>query len=107
MALDHEELTVKLYNTDKQEARIVDLREYVIGAVASSMPPEFPKEALKAQAICCRTLAVKRMGIFGGSGCKRQPGFDVCTDSVHCQGFMDIEERQRNWAAAMKNLQKR
>ena len=47
MALDHEELTVKLYNTDKQEARIVDLREYVIGAVASSMPPEFPKEALK------------------------------------------------------------
>jgi stage II sporulation protein D len=63
------------------------------------MPPEFPKEALKAQAICCRTLAVKRMGIFGGSGCKRQPGFDVCTDPVHCQGFMDIEERQKIWAS--------
>ena len=98
MTFDNEELTVKLYNTDKQEARIIDLKEYVIGAVASSMPPEFPKEALKAQAICCRTLAVKRMGIFGGSGCKRQPGFDVCSDPIHCQGFMDIEERQKIWA---------
>ncbi|MDD4568610.1 MAG: stage II sporulation protein D [Tepidanaerobacteraceae bacterium] len=98
MTFDSEELSVKLYNTEKQEARIVDLKEYVIGAVASSMPPEFPKEALKAQAICCRTLVVKRMGIFGGSGCKRQPGFDVCTDSIHCQGFMDIDERQKIWA---------
>jgi len=94
-----EELVVKLYDIDQQEARIIGLKEYVIGAVAASMPPEFPKEALKAQAICCRTLEVKRMGIFGGSGCKRQPGFDVCNDSLHCQGFMDIEERQKAWGS--------
>jgi len=94
-----EELVVKLYDIDQQEARIIGLKEYVIGSVAASMPPEFPKEALKAQAICCRTLAVKRMGIFGGSGCKRQPGFDVCNDSLHCQGFMDIEERQKAWGS--------
>jgi stage II sporulation protein D len=98
MDYDNEELTIKLYHTDQQEARIVGIKEYVIGAVAASIPPEFPMEALKAQAICCRTLAVKRMGIFGGSGCKRQPGFDVCNDPVHCQGFMDIEERQKVWA---------
>lgn len=94
-----EELTVKLYDTVQQEARLIDLKEYVIGAVAASMPPEFPEEALKAQAICCRTLAVKRMGIFGGSGCKRQPGFDICNDPLHCQGFMDIEERQKVWGS--------
>lgn len=98
MTFDAEELTVKVFVTEKQEARIIDLDEYVIGAVASSIPPEFPQEALKAQAICCRTLAVKRMGIFGGTGCKRQPGFDICTDPVHCQGFMDIEDRQKAWA---------
>lgn len=95
MNQDMDVLNVKLYNTEKQEAHIVDLKEYVMGAVAASMPLEFPKEALKAQAICCRTLAVKRMGIFGGSGCKRQPGFDVCSDPVHCQGFLDIEARQK------------
>ena len=98
MTFDAEELTVKVFVTEKQEARIIDLDEYVIGAVASSIPPEFPQEALKAQAICCRTLAVKRMGIFGGTGCKRQPGFDICTDPVLCQGFMDIEDRQKAWA---------
>jgi len=99
MDCEYEELTVKLYHTDQQEARIVGLNEYVIGAVAASMPPEFPMEALKAQAVCCRTLAVKRMGIFGGSGCKRHPGFDLCNDPVHCQGFMDIEERQKAWGS--------
>jgi len=95
---DQDVLNIKLYNTEKQEAHVVDLKEYVVGAVAASMPPEFPKEALKAQAICCRTLAVKRMGIFGGSGCRRQPGFDVCSDPVHCQGFLDVESRQKLWA---------
>lgn len=99
MDFDNEELTVKLYHTDQQEARIVGIREYVIGAVAASMPPEFPVEALKAQAICCRTLAVKRMGVFGGGGCKRHPGFDLCNDPVHCQGFMGIEERQKAWGS--------
>ncbi|WP_213973799.1 stage II sporulation protein D [Tepidanaerobacter acetatoxydans] len=107
MTFDYEELTVKLYDTNKQEARLVDLKEYVIGAVSASMPPEFPKEALKAQAICCRTLAVKRMGIFGGSGCKRQPGFDVCSDSLHCQGFMDIDERQRAWGSRYEEFTKK
>lgn len=107
MTFDYEELTVKLYDTNKQEARLVDLKEYVIGAVSASMPPEFPKEALKAQAICCRTLAVKRMGIFGGSGCKRQPGFDVCSDPSHCQGFIDIDERQRTWGSRYEEFTKK
>ena len=102
-----DELNVKLYNTEKQEAQIIDLNEYVIGAVASSMPPEFPTEALKAQAICCRTIAVKRMGIFGGGGCKWQPGFDVCNDPIHCQGFMDIDERQKIWGARYEEFAKK
>ena len=51
MDFDNEELTVKLYHTDQQEARIVGIREYVIGAVAASMPPEF-RGSPKAQAIC-------------------------------------------------------
>lgn len=97
MFKDGDVLNIKLYNVEKQEAHIVDLKEYVVGAVAASMPLEFPKEALKVQAICCRTLAVKRMGIFGGSGCKRHLGFDICSDPVHCQGYLDIEARQKLW----------
>lgn len=98
MNYDVDVLNIKLYNTKRQEAQLVDLKEYVIGAVAACMPPEFPKEALKAQAICCRTLAVKRMGLFGGSGCKRQQGFDLCNDPAHCQGYLNVEERQKLWS---------
>lgn len=97
MTQESELISIKLYNSEKQEARILDLEEYVVGAVAASMPPEFPREALKAQAICCRTLAAKRMRIFGGSGCRRQQDFDVCGDPNHCQGFLDEEERQKLW----------
>lgn len=97
MTQELEVLTIKLYNTQKQEARILDLEEYVVGAVAATMPPEFPKEALKAQAICCRTMAVKRMHIFGGTGCRRQQDFDVCTDPLHCQGYLDEGQRQSLW----------
>nr|WP_245984813.1 stage II sporulation protein D [Biomaibacter acetigenes] len=97
LTCESEVLSIKLYNAEKQEARILDLEEYVVGAVAASMPPEFPKEALKAQAVCCRTMAAKRMRIFGGSGCRRQQDFDVCNDANHCQGFLDEEDRQRLW----------
>ncbi|MDI3481006.1 MAG: stage sporulation protein [Tepidanaerobacteraceae bacterium] len=100
MAKESEMLSIKLYNVQKQEARIMGLEEYVVGAVAASMPAEFPREALKAQAICCRTLAAKRMRIFGGSGCRRQQEFDVCSDSNHCQGFLDVEERQKLWQSS-------
>ncbi|MCR4430221.1 MAG: stage II sporulation protein D [Tepidanaerobacteraceae bacterium] len=97
MIQESEMLRIKLFNCQKQEARIVDMEEYVVGAVAASMPPEFPREALKAQAICCRTLAAKRARIFGGSGCRRQQEFDVCSDPDHCQGFLDEDERQKIW----------
>lgn len=99
MSYDNEALNVKLYDSIKQEARILELEDYVVGAVAAAMPPEFPQEALKAQAICCRTMAVKRMGVFGKSGCKRQPGFDLCTDPSHCQGFIDDSQCQRLWGS--------
>ena len=97
MTCESETLIIKLYHGEKQEALIMDLEEYVVGAVAASMPPEFPKEALKAQAVCCRTMAVKRMRIFGGSGCRRQQDFDVCSDPIHCQGFLGEEDRQKQW----------
>jgi len=99
MASD-EILSIKLYDVLKQEVHIMDLEDYVVGAVAYAIPPEFPKEALKAQAICSRTLIVKRMKVFGGTGCKRQPDFDICTDPMHCQGFLDEEDRRKKWGSS-------
>lgn len=39
----------------------VNLEEYLYSVVPSEMPTEYPKEALKAQAICARTYALLQM----------------------------------------------
>lgn len=39
----------------------VNLEEYLYSVVPSEMPTEYPKEALKAQAICARSYAVQQM----------------------------------------------
>lgn len=39
----------------------VSLEEYLYSVVPSEMPTEYPKEALKAQAICARSYAVQQM----------------------------------------------
>lgn len=74
----------------------MDLEEYIKGVVAAEMPAEFELEALKAQAVAARTYAVKKMIRFGGSGCDRHPGADICTDYAHDQAwisFADLKQR--------------
>ncbi len=55
----------------------VDLEEYLYGVVRSEMDPRWPGEALRAQAIAARSLAVR------GSGRFAREGYDVAstTDS--------------------------
>ena len=57
------------------------IEEYLKGVVPSEMPPGFPLEALKAQAIAARVEALSKKGL-------RHPTepFDLC-DDVHCQVF--------------------
>jgi stage II sporulation protein D len=64
------------------------------------MPAGFDIEALKAQAVASRTYALTRMKAFGGKGCDRHAGADVCTDSGHCQEWMSREDRLSSWSAA-------
>ena len=40
------------------------LEDFVVGAVAADMPASFELEALKAQAVAARTLAIKKMRAF-------------------------------------------
>ena len=54
-------IEVAVYRTAKQTVEKLPLEEYVKGVVASEMPAEFAKEALKAQALTARTYIVKQM----------------------------------------------
>lgn len=94
---DEKILKVRLFDINNYKARTLSLEEYVEGALAFAMSPKFHKEALKAQAICCRTFVVRLMSIFGGKGCKLQPGYDICSDDSHCQGYIGKKEQQKLW----------
>ena len=50
----------------------VNMEEYLMGVVPSEIPPTWPEEALKAQAIAARTHAWSTRGRF------RKEGFDLC-----------------------------
>ncbi|MBP3039912.1 stage II sporulation protein D [Bacillaceae bacterium Marseille-Q3522] len=54
-------IEVAVYRTNRQELETPQLEEYLIGVVASEMPADFEKEALKAQALTARTYIVKQL----------------------------------------------
>ncbi|ADL06832.1 stage II sporulation protein D [Thermosediminibacter oceani] len=99
MAEECDGLKVRVFDVEKKRHLVLEMEEYVAGAVAYAMPAEFPPEALKAQAICARTIAVRRMRAFGGTGCRRYPDYDLCSDPLHCQGFLDEDDRRKLWGA--------
>ncbi|HEY3314072.1 MAG TPA: stage II sporulation protein D [Bacillota bacterium] len=73
------------------------LEAYVKGVVAAEMPANFEPEALKAQAIVARTLAVKKMRAFGGAGLEGDLGADVSTDPAKGQAWRSTEELKKSW----------
>ncbi|MBI6546361.1 MAG: SpoIID/LytB domain-containing protein [Cyanobacteria bacterium NC_groundwater_1444_Ag_S-0.65um_54_12] len=51
----------------------VPLEEYLLGVVPVEMPPSWPSEALKAQAVAARTYAMAHLGDFKASGYDLKP----------------------------------
>lgn len=69
-----------------QGVRVMDLHSYLTGVLLAEMPVSFADEALKAQAVACRTYTLSR--------CRapRHENAAICTDSHCCQGWRDPEE---------------
>ncbi|MBS3947989.1 MAG: stage II sporulation protein D [Dethiobacter sp.] len=94
------EMAIRVFRSDRGEVVTMPLEEYLVGVVAAEMPASFALEALKAQAVVARTYAVKRLAAFGGQGCDRHPGADICTDFAHCQAWEPEESSLAKWPAA-------
>ena len=84
---------VLVYDHKKDAVEEMDLELYTFRAMGAEMPPGYGMEALKAQAVASRTLAVYRMqGHPIGEG-----GADVCTDYAHCQAYLDEADQRKYW----------
>lgn len=64
----------------------IELEEYLIGVVGAEMPASFNEEALKAQAILCRTYALKSIKTN-----------KKITDTVSTQAYKDNDELKSLW----------
>lgn len=74
-----------------------NLEQYLVGVVAAEMPARFELEALKAQAVAARTLAVRRMKRFGGKGCQHYADADLCDDPTEHQAWLSEASLRKRW----------
>ena len=54
------DVVVRLHSSRLQLINVLPLEEYLLGVVGAEMPPGFPDEALKAQAVAARTYALRK-----------------------------------------------
>jgi SpoIID/LytB domain protein len=75
---------------------VLAIEDYVAGVVPSEMPPGFPGEALKAQAVAARNEIFSKVGTR-----HTEDGFDLCAD-VHCQVYSGINRQKESTDQAAK-----
>lgn len=92
---DPQSVTVLL--TESGKAENVDLREYLIGAVAAEMPAVYDEQALMAQAVACHTYALYRRERESFSPDPSLQGADLSDDPALYQGYIDRNARKEKW----------
>lgn len=98
---------IKVWDVAANKLVTIPLEQYVAGVVAAEMPASYHLEALKAQAAAARTRAVSQAAAFSGKGCANHPDADICTDSTHCQAYLNESERAQKWGASAKAYEAR
>lgn len=97
LVIDVDRLEVTLYDHRRSTLLVLPFDDYLVGVLAAEMPAGFQVEALKAQAVAARTYALRKLRVFGGSGCAKNPGADLCSDPGHCQGYLGRDELRAAW----------
>jgi stage II sporulation protein D len=90
-------LTVRVLARSQGKTYQLGLEEYLVGVLAAEMPAKFHPEALKAQAVAARTVAIRRLKRFGGRGSKYHPDVDFSDDPNECQAWQGVEQLRDKW----------
>lgn len=93
------QIVVQINGTPQQ----MDLEDYVAGVVAAEVPPTFPPEALKAQAVAARTYAAYKLA---SGRPEAHSEADVCDDYHHCAAYIDLAaEASGRWGNGAETYQ--
>lgn len=90
------EETVLVLDTGTGQVLTVPVRDYVLGAVASEMPITWPDEALKAQAVACRSYALYQAQHADRAALS---GAFLSADPARREGFMTDEVLRSYWGS--------
>jgi len=101
--LEKSEVKIRVYMKDNDKVDEMSLEEYVKGVVAAEMPVEFEIEALKAQAVAARTYAFSRIMNLYPAKEDTHKGAHICTDSKHCQAWVNKEDAIKKWSSINAN----
>lgn len=101
--VEKSEVKIKVYIKDKDKVEEMSLENYIKGVVAAEMPVEFELEALKAQAVAARTYAFSRIMNLYPSKDDTHKGAHICTDSKHCQAWVNKEDVIKKWSSISAN----
>ena len=77
---------------------VLSLEDYVNGVICYEMGPSWPLEALKAQAVCARTYALRNMGTHSSYG------FDIC-NSTYCQVYRGMGNGTASYSPSQTSMQ--
>ncbi len=84
---------ITIYRTATQKTEEVDFEEYVAGMVASELTPQFPLEAIKAQAVATRSFMLSKIAEYmEKDSVEGHHGATLCDDFMHCRSYTSIEE---------------
>lgn len=86
------DLSLSVTEEKIQPVLSLNLEDYLLGVVPNEMSESFPMEALKAQAVCARTYAMRKMG--------RSGDWDV-VDTTNDQVFRAVLASNKNAAKAV------
>ncbi len=82
------EPSISLYLSQTDEKDLLKIENYITGVVAAEMPASFAIEALKAQAVCARTYALRKLI----DQTQYPQGADLSDDINCCQAFITQDQ---------------
>ena len=95
--LQEDEEVISVFRSTSGKVEDIDVEEYLCGAVAAEISPEYSEEAIKAQTVACHTYALYMREIQKRAPDENLYGADLSDSPNTHQGYMSEEEQKEKW----------
>jgi SpoIID/LytB domain protein len=99
---------LKIFDQNKNSGIQLELNELIARITAYNTEGAYNYELLKAFTVMARTELARRTFIYGGRGCEKNKGWDLCTEPGHCleYGLSEVVVPQRIYDAVNETANK-